>query len=382
MKKIKIIGAGISGVALANVLANNGWKVDIYEKKPYVGGNCYDLRNNNILIHKFGPHIFHTDKKEIYDFISKFCSLNGYVNKVFVKTNSKTFPLPINFKSIRKICGVKANKIIHILKTKFPGKKTITLFDAQKINDVNVKDFIKWIGNNVYFNYSQKMWGVKFSQIDPKTINRVKIVLGTEHNYFPDDRYQGLPKDGYTKMIQKMLSHRNIKLHLNYDALKHIELKKQLFWDKEKCGTPIVYCGPLDEVFKFKYGMLPYRSLDIHFKLFNKTHFQKSGVVNYPSHPKMTRIAEYKYLTKQKIFGKTIISEEYPGEFKPKSKKFNVRYYPIINNKNLNLYKKYFLLAKKYKNFYPLGRLAQYKYFDMDDAIENALLLAKRLLNA
>lgn len=382
-KQVLIIGCGISGASLARRLADNGWHVDIYEKEDHIGGNCFDSKNKKgILIHNFGPHIFHTSNEEVYKFISKFTKLNGYVNKVFVSVKNKFFPLPINFNSIKIIMKNKAEKIIHVLKNHFPDSKTVTIFQLKKIKDKNVKEFLNWITKNVYVNYSTKMWGVKFSEIDPKTINRIKIVLSYEHNYFPDDKYQGLPVGGYTKFITKMINHPNIKIHLNQDGIKYLSFKKNILWRNKKVTSPIIFCGPLDEILNYKYGKLPYRSLNFKFKTFHKKNFQLAAVINYPAHPTITRITEYKFMTKQKQANHTTISLEYPGKFDLSSKKFNQRLYPILNKENIAIYKKYLCFFKKYKNFYCLGRLSQYRYFDMDDAIFEALRLAKELQNA
>ncbi|MCQ2748037.1 MAG: hypothetical protein MJ223_02100 [Mycoplasmoidaceae bacterium] len=226
------------------------------------------------------------------------------------------------------------------------------------------------------------MWGTKFENIDPNTISRVKIILGYNHNYFPNDKYQGLPTEGYTKMIEAMLRHPNIKVNLNVDALKHIKFDNEIKWDDKKLNGPVVYCGPLDEALDYKYGILPYRSLNIQFETHNVTDFQKTAVVNYPADPTMTRIAEYKKMTLQSKKGITTISKEFPGQFKLNDVVFGHRYYPIINETNLSLYNKYLNFFKQYKNFYPLGRLSQYKYYDIDDVIKQAIDLAKELINA
>lgn len=385
MKNIKIIGSGISASTLANLLANKGWKVDVYEKNNFVGGNCYDFINKDgILIHKFGPHIFHTNDDEVFEFISKFTQLNSYQNRVLVKMGNMTFPLPINFLSIKTIINNdnRSNKIILKLKNCFPNKKTITLFELLQIKDSEVSKLGKWLYDNIYSNYTAKMWGKKLEEIDPNTINRVKIILGNEHNYFPDDKYQGLPLNGYTSMIKSMLNHKNIKVHLNVDVCKHLEFNEQILWDDKEFNEPIVYCGPLDEALDYKYGMLPYRSLDIQFETYNVSVFQEAPIINYPSHPNMTRIVDYKQMTFQKNADKSTISKEYPGQFDLNSKKFNMRFYPIVNQESIKAYDKYLSYFKKYRNFYPLGRLAQYKYFDMDDAIKQAMSLAKELLHA
>ncbi|MCQ3908091.1 MAG: UDP-galactopyranose mutase [Mycoplasmoidaceae bacterium] len=346
-----------------------------------MGGNCYDTYNNDgVLIHKFGPHIFHTSNEDAYKFITQFTKLNNYVNKVLVNVDNKTFPLPINFKAIETICKARSKEIIAKLKEKFSGKKTITLFELKNTNDKDVQELYQYILKNVYINYSAKMWNKKIEEIDPKTIERVKIVLGYDHNYFPEDKYQGLPEKGYTDMINRMVTHSNIKLQTNTDALKLISFDNgSIKLNGQEITCPVVFCGSLDEILKYKFGVLPYRSLDIKFETLKTNKFQEVAVVNYPADPKMTRICEYKQMTLQKIDNVTTISKEYPGEFNLNSKTHNTRYYPIINPTNLELYNKHIEEFSQYKNFYPLGRLAQYKYYDMDDAINAAFELAKKI---
>lgn len=383
MKEAIIVGSGISGATLANYLANKGWRITVFEKNNHIGGNCYDyIDRNGILIHKYGPHIFHTNNKVVYDFVKKFGKFNSYKHKVLVNVDNKIFPLPINFESIRIIMKDKAEEIINILLKSFPNQEYITIFDLKKIKSKSITKFTNWIAKNVYFNYSSKMWGTKFEKIDPNTISRVKIILSDLHNYFPDDKYQGLPCGGYTNMIKKMLHHKNIKVLTNVNALDYLKINRKILWQNKEVKTPIIYCGPIDELLNYKFGMLQYRSLDIRFEHLNEIKHQNAAVVNYPAHASMTRITEYKIMTKQKSKS-TTISREYPGSFKLNSKKFGQRYYPIINNENTKLYQKYVnVLKKQSKNIYLLGRLAQYKYFDMDDAIQQALELGKRLDNA
>lgn len=380
-KQVIIIGAGLSSAVIANQLAKKKYDVIVYEKNNFIGGNCYDFFKNKVLIHRFGPHIFHTNDQEVYSFICQFTKLNNFVNKVLVKHKNIYFPLPINFSSIKKIDPINANYIIKQLKLIFKEKKIITLFDLKMINDKKIKHFYNFIYKNVYANYTAKMWNTPFNKVDQNTINRVKILLSDEHNYFPTDQYQGLPINGYTTMIKKMFKHKNIKLCLKTNGLKKIKFdfkKKKIYYQKKIFSGLIFYCGSLDEAGKYQFGKLPYRNLQIKFNTIKKNQYQPTAVVNYPSHPTMTRITEYKHMTMQKNpKNLTIISKEYPSNFETK-KKFSSRFYPIINQKNLLLFDKYMSLFKDFKNFYPIGRLALYKYFDMDDAIKYALTLSKQ----
>ena len=378
-KEAIIVGAGLAGATIANILAKKKYKIIVYEKNNFIGGNCFDYYKNGILIHKYGPHIFHTNKKKIYTFINKFTKLNSFINKVFVRYKNLLFPLPINFTSIRIIAKNDATYIIKKLKKIFKKEKLITLAQLKAIDDQKIKKFYRFIFQNVYANYTAKMWGVKFNKVDQKTINRVKIILSNEHNYFLQDKYQGLPINTYTLMITKMLKHKNITVNLKTDGKKILKFdfaNKKIYLNKNEFNGLIFYCGSLDELANYKFGILPYRSLKIEFVLKKIEKFQQSAIINYPDHPTMTRICEYKQMTQQKYFNKTIISKEYPKPFTLAKKKYWQRFYPIINKENLAKYDAYLKLFKKFQNFYPLGRLGLYRYFDMDDTIEYAMKLA------
>lgn len=380
-KKAIIFGAGISGSTLARYLAENNYLVTIYEKNNFVGGNCFDfVDDNNILIHKYGPHIFHTSNEEVYAFINRFCKLNGFINEVLVDIDNKKYPLPFNFESIDlKYGNEKSQDIKDKLLKLFPNQKNVSIFQLTNSTDNDIKELGTFVFENVFANYSSKMWGIPIEKIDKNIINRVGITIGYERSYFPNDKYQGLPINGYTNMIRSILNHENIKIILNSKNVLKIDNNKTLINNK-LIKDNIFYCGPIDELFDYVFGELPYRSLNIIFESFNKNNYQSNAVINYPSHPTMTRITEYKKMTFQNDNGWTTISKEFPGEY-GSSKKFNQRYYPIANKKSLSIYKKYVDMLKKCKNLHLLGRLAQYKYFDMDDAILEAINLAKLVIN-
>ena len=375
-KTIEIFGSGISGCTMARLYAEKGYKVNFYESKKNIGGNCYDFLDKEIYVHKFGPHIFHTSNKDVINFVKKFAKFNGYKHRVLVNVKSKVIPLPINFQSIKDLFGKKSLEIIKLLKKNFKNKPFVTLYELMAIKDDVIQELAKFLYNNVYGNYTSKMWGVPLEKIDPNVISRVKIILSNVDNYFPEDKFQGLPSDGYTNMMKNMINHKNIKLFLN--SKKQITFKgKNIYIDGILNKNQIFYSGPIDQLLNFKFGVLPYRSLDIKFETIAKESFQDASVVNYPAHKSMTRISEYKKMTLQSS-KYTIISKEYPGKYDAKSKKFCNRYYPIHNKNSELIYKKYCNYLKKFSNFHMLGRLAEYRYYDMDDAIANAISIFKR----
>lgn len=372
---ILVVGAGISGATIARLFADNGNKVILLEKEKFIGGNCYDfIDDKGILIHKYGPHIFHTSYDDVWKFVNRFSKFNGYINKVLVSINNKLVEFPINFNSIKKICTKEEFKNFKKDCNNI-NSETLSIYELiDKLSSESSKKIINFIYKNVYENYTSKMWGIPISDVDKETLKRVKINLNKVWNYFPNDKYQGLPINGYTELIKNIINHENIELKNNEDFFKKIKFKKDKIEYNGKDYT-IIYTGEIDSLFNYKFGSLPYRSLNIEFESINTNRYQKVGVVNYPSHPTVTRITEYKHLTKQKNKYWTTISREEPGKYDKNSKKFNKAFYPIINNSNLKLLDKYLKESKKYKNLYLLGRLANYKYIDMDDAIKNAINL-------
>lgn len=383
-KNVYIFGAGLSGCTLARLFADIDFNVFLFEKKEHIGGNCFDfIDSNGVLIHKYGPHIFHTSYEDVWSFVNRFAKFNGYKNKVKVKIDNIDFLIsfPINFTSINEIYDEKKSSlIIEKLKSAFPERKWITIHELIEEKDSILKEFANFIFENVYKNYTIKMWGIKPEDLDPNILKRVKINLNYDDNYFPDDKYQGLPIDGYTSMMKKMIDHKKIKIITGFDKTKLTIRNNEVFIDDEKIKGKVFYSGSIDELFNYKYGKLPYRSLDIKFEKHDIEYFQKCGVVNYPNHESMTRITEYKYLTMQKNLNQTTISKEFPGNWDESSINFKDRYYPINNPNNIEMYNKYLELCKKSK-IIPIGRLAEYKYYDMDDCIKNTITLFEKEKN-
>jgi UDP-galactopyranose mutase len=215
------------------------------------------------------------------------------------------------------------------------------------------------------------MWGIPISKLDVDVLKRVGVIPSYKHNYFPHDQYQGIPNAGFTEMIKKMLNHKLIKLIQRKPQIKL--LKGKIYIDHELISDSIFYCGELDKLLNYRFGKLPYRSLYFKFITYKKESFQSASVINYPNHPKLTRITEYKKINNQIRLGVTTISYEYPGKYIAKSLKFSEPYYPIHNSQNNKKYQKYVKALSTYSNFHLLGRLAEYKYFDMDDVVDNAM---------
>jgi len=367
MKKILIVGAGITGITLAERFASKGCKVLILEKRKHIGGNCYDFKNKKgILIHKYGPHIFHTNYKEVWDYLSKFTEWIPYEHKVLGYIDGKFVPIPFNLNTLYQLLPEKAEKLEKKLIEKFGYGARVPILELMKVKDKELKFLANFIYKKVYFGYSKKQWGKSPEKMDPSVTGRVPVVISRDDRYF-HDRYQGIPKEGYTKMFEKMLKNKNIEVKLNTDFQK---VKGKIKYDL------MFYTGPIDEFFNFKFGKLKYRYLKIKFKTLNKKDYQPSAVVNYPELKyKFTRITEFKKLTQQN-HNKTTIGIEYPGEE-------GFIAWPFLDEKNKKTLKKYWNEAEKLKNqnIYFIGRLAEFKYYNMDEVVKKTLNLFSKIFN-
>jgi len=365
-KKILIIGAGITGITLAERFSANGNKVSVIEKRNHIGGNCYDYKNKDgILVHKYGPHIFHTNNKEIWDYLSKFTEWIPYQHRVLGFIDGKFVPIPFNLNTLYQLFSKeKAIKLERSLLEKFGYNKRIPILELKKTEDQDLKFLVDFIYEKVFLPYTKKQWGLKPEEIDFSVTARVPIVISRDNKYF-QDKYQGIPKDGYTAMFKRMLQSKNIEIQLSID---YKDVK-----DKVRYNL-MLYTGPIDEFFDYKYGKLEYRCLKIRFRTFNKESYQPSSVVNYPDLKyHFTRITEFKKLTHQR-YKKTTIGIEYPGD-----KGFIA--WPLLDEKNKKIFKRYWKEVEKLKreNIYFVGRLAEYKYYNMDEAVKNCFKIIKEL---
>jgi len=365
MKQILIVGAGITGITLAERFASKGCKVLILEKRDHAGGNCYDFKNKDgILVHKYGPHIFHTNYKEVWDYLSKFTKWIPYEHKVLGYFDGKFAPIPFNLNTLWQLLPEKAEKLEKKLIEKFGFGAKVPILELIKTKDKELKVLANFIYKKIYFGYSKKQWGKLPEKMDPSVTARVPVVISREDRYFYD-KYQGIPKEGYTKMFERMLKSKNIEIFLKTDYKK---VKNKLKYDI------MIYTGPIDEFFEYKFGKLRYRCLKIKFRTLNKANYQPSAVVNYPDlkYP-FTRITEFKKLTQQK-HKKTTIGIEYSGDEGFVS-------WPFLDEKNKKIFKKYWQKAEKLqkKNIYFLGRLAEYKYYNMDEAVKYSLSLFNKV---
>lgn len=378
-----VAGAGYAGAVAARALAEKGKKILVLERRDHIGGNAYDcLDEAGVLIHKYGPHIFHTNDKKAFEFLSRFTQWRRYQHRVIanlprdnpeaVPAGKKTdgrffFPVPFNLDSLKNAFGeAEGKRLGQKLLDAYPAHGQVTILELRQNPDPEISAIADYVYEHVFVHYTMKQWGQTPEEIDPATTARVPVRLSRDDRYF-QDAYQGMPAQGYTKMFERMLDHPNIEVRLNTDARPAL---------KEFQG-PIIYTGQVDELFDYQYGPLPYRTLDFQFETLPQDVFQSHGTVNYTVDQDYTRITEFKHLTGQKLPGVTTIVKEYSRPYT--GAEGETPYYAIINPENNALYAKYKAEADKKPQIHLLGRLAEYKYYNMDAIAARALELAERL---
>lgn len=359
-----IVGAGFAGSVLAERLANESNKrVLVVDKRNHIAGNAYDCYDDSgILIHKYGPHIFHTNSRDVFDYLSRFTTWRDYEHRVKGSVNGMLVPIPINLDTINLLYGYNfnSNEVEEFLSSVAePRDKILTS------EDVVISKVGKELYEKFFKGYTKKQWGIDPSELNASVTSRVPIRTNRDDRYFTDS-FQAMPQHGYTRMFQNMLAHPNINVMLNTDFkdIQHLIPYRE-----------IIYTGPIDEFFDFRFGKLPYRSLDFVFKTFDKEIHQPTGTINYPNEHLYTRVTEFKYLTGQ-VNHKTSIVYEYPkAEGDP--------YYPVPRKENTELYNKYEKLAKETaQDVHFVGRLATYKYYNMDQVVAQALATFKKIANS
>lgn len=377
MKDVIIIGAGFAGATVANVLANKGKNVLIIDKRDHIGGNAYDYMEEDILIHKYGPHIFHTNSKEVFDYLSNFTEWYKYEHKVLGHVDNKLVPIPFNFKSIEECLPEKAEELIELLKNNYGEGKKVPIMELLSNENEDIRYLANYIYEHVFKYYTMKQWDMKVEELDSAVSARVPVNTSYDDRYF-NDTYQYMPKEGYTKLIEKMLDNEHIEVLLNTNVTDILKLEDgTIYYNNVPFDGDVYYTGALDELFDYKHGELPYRSLDLILERLNKT-FQDAATENYPENDvKFTRITEYKHFMEVEPKGVTYIHTEYPFPYRRNGEVGNVPYYPIIKDENQALYETYVKEASKYPKLHLIGRLAEYKYYNMDAIVLKALEMCK-----
>ena len=376
-----IIGSGIAGAAAARILAEEqGRKVLVLEKKHHIGGNCYDGKDEyGIMVHWYGPHIFHTGNEEVYEWLSRFTDWYAFGHEVVARVGDKLLPVPFNLNTLKMVYGEeKAAVLEKKLVDTFGFGARVPILKLREQQDEDLRAIADYVYENVFLRYTMKQWGQTPEEIDPAVTGRVPVVISYDNRYF-GDKYQGMPRDGFTPMFEKMLAHPNIEIRTNTnakDALVISEKEGKVLLEGQEFHGTVIYTGPVDELFDCRFGRLPYRTLRFDFEHYDKPDYQGHSVVNYTVSEDYTRITEFKYLTGQKADSTTIV-KEYP--FAYTGAEGEIPYYAIMNEENNALYRKYADLAAQIPDFHLLGRLAEYKYYNIDAMAAKAIALARSL---
>jgi len=355
-----VVGAGFAGSVLAERLASQaGKRVLVVDRRPHIGGNAYDHYDDaGILVHRYGPHIFHTNSREVFDYLSQFTEWRPYEHRVRASVDGRLVPMPINLDTINELYGLSlsSSELDEFFASVAEPVERIRTSEDVVVSRVGRELYVKF-----FRNYTRKQWDLDPSELDASVAARVPVRTNRDDRYFTDT-YQAMPRHGYTRMFERMLDHPNVKVLLNTD---YRELEGIVPHGE------IVYSGPVDEFFDFRYGKLPYRSLEFRFETRDVEVAQPAAVINHPNEHLYTRVTEFKYLTGQEHPKTTLVYEIPQAEGDP--------YYPVPKPENAELYKAYKELADATSGVHFVGRLATYRYYNMDQVVAQALAVFKRI---
>ncbi|HVL69804.1 MAG TPA: UDP-galactopyranose mutase [Vicinamibacterales bacterium] len=356
-----VVGAGFAGATIAERLAEDaGRKVLICDRRNHIGGNAYDhFDEAGILVHRYGPHIFHTNSKEVYDYLSRFTAWRPYQHRVLARVDGQLLPIPINLNTINQMYGT---SFTSFQLDEFFRSMAEPRAQIRTSEDVIVSKVGRELYEKFFRNYTRKQWGLDPSELDAAVTARLPVRTNRDDRYFTDT-YQVMPLHGYTRMFERMLTHPNIKILVNADYREVRDLIPH---------AEVIFTGPIDEFFDYRFGRLPYRSLDFKFETHNTAVVQEGPVINYPNENAYTRVTEFKYLTGQEHSKSTVVYEYPKAEGDP--------YYPIPRPENQALYRKYQALADQTVGVHFLGRLGTYKYYNMDQCVAQALAYYRKVL--
>lgn len=375
-----IVGAGIAGATVARKLAEeSNKKVLVLERRNHIGGNCYDKPDDHgILIHEYGPHIFHTGDEGVREFLSRFTKWYDFGHEVVAKVGDQLIPVPFNLNTLHMVYDKeKAERLEKKLIEEYGLDSRVPIMKLRESTDADVREIADYVYKNVFLYYTMKQWGQTPEEISPEVTGRVPVVISYDNRYFKD-KYQSVPVDGFTPMFAAMLDHPNIEVRTGVDCSDVLDFEDgKIYFEKAEFTGDLVYTGALDELFDCKFGRLPYRSLNFQFEHLDQDSFQDHSVVNYTVSEDFTRITEFKFLTGQKETDGTTIVREYP--FAYTGAEGEIPYYAILNAENEALYEKYRLLTEDFDKFHLLGRLAEYKYYNIDAMCRKAMELAEEI---
>jgi UDP-galactopyranose mutase len=369
-----VVGAGLSGSAAARHLAEKGKRVLLIERRSHIAGNMRDFRDGEtgLLLQKYGPHTFHTSDRRLFDYMRRFSGWEAYTLACGAEIDGVCTPTPFNFKTIDDFYPPgRAAALKSRIRSHYGGAGKAAIADMLSSSDELIQEYAQFLFDKDYSLYTAKQWGISPGGIDASVLERVPVAFTYREAYF-DDEFQAMPRLGFTAFFERMLGHPNIDVRLGVEAKDILRVGGgKAYFCGEPFSKPIIYTGALDELLGCKYGALPYRSLRFEWRTESTDSFQKYPVVAYPQADGYTRITEYSKLPVQPTNGKSVVAVEYPLQYEPS--KGSEPYYPILTDANAAAYRRYLGEAGGIKNLYLCGRLADYKYYNMDQALERAL---------
>lgn len=358
-----IVGAGYAGSVMAERIASvRNQSVLLIDRRAHIAGNAYDaLDEHGVLIHRYGPHVFHTNSLRVWEYLSQFTEWRPYQHRALGLVEGQLIPVPFNLQSLRQLWPPEAAAALQArLIAEYGMDVKVPILRMLEHPDPEIQHLARFIYDNVFAGYTRKQWDLEPEQLDPSVMARVPVHVSEDDRYF-QDRFQALPRDGYTAMFQRMLSHPNIQVRLNTDYRR---LPAGLEWRR------MIYTGPVDEFFGHRHGRLPYRSLRFEFPHHPVDRHQPCGQVNYPNTEVFTRVSEFKHMTGQEVAG-TTLAVEYPQPHEPGR---NEPYYPVPRPESAAIYEKYQAeVAALAGSTIFVGRLADYRYYNMDQVVARAL---------
>lgn len=375
-----VVGCGLSGAVIARHLAERGNRVMIWERRNHIAGNMYDYHDEyGILVHKYGPHTFHTRKKALYDFMCQWGEWESYNLECMAYFMGKFTPTPFNFQTIDDFYApAEAEMLKARIKAYFGARSEATVLEVLECPDEVIRKYGEFLFAHDYSLYTAKQWGIPVNKVDASIFERVPLRFSYETGYFKNE-YQMMPKESFTGIFENILAHKNIEVKLGIEALEHLSVDKEnnvILLDGIKCPYTVIYTGALDEIFGADLGALPYRSLRFEWHHEDIESKQPAALVAYPEAEGYTRIVEFSKLPVQKGKG-TTYEIEYPLQYQPGKKQ--EPYYPLLTESSKALAESYKARADKIANFYYCGRLADFKYYNMDQALERALEICTKL---
>lgn len=371
-----VVGTGFAGAILAERLASVGKEVLVIEQRPHIAGNMFDYHDEHgVLIHKYGPHIFRTSSERVLSYLSRFTDWHPYEHRVLAEVGEEFVPVPFNLTSLERLLPERASILKEKLLAGYGMDVKVPVSSLRRHEDPELRELGNFIFENIYLNYTTKQWGDKPENLDFDTITqRVPVHISYDDRYFQEG-HQALPKKGYTEMFRRMLDSPRINILLDVKANDVLTLKEdvhQILHRGEKFDGKVIYTGAIDELFGYCFGDLPYRSLRFEQETHDVEYYQPTGTVNFPNRHAYTRISEYKHMMAVKP-SKTTIMREYPQAYDRRDPLKDIPYYPIPKDENEEKYGQYKQLAEKYDQLVLVGRLAEYRYYDMNNIINRAL---------